>query len=87
MLKVDIFVNPKLLYFPTLRYFWDINWFPVRFFRKKIKQAGIDIRFKTLRSFSYHKMADIVCFSSDFFINVNNRPLKHTDKGIIFNKG
>lgn len=78
MLNVDIFVKPELLYSPTSRYFWDIHWFPVRLFRKKIKQAGINIRFKTLRSFSYDKMADIVCFSSSYFYKFKRSlPMKY----------
>ena len=69
MLKVDIFVNPSLFYFPTSRYFWDIHWFPVWFFRREIKKTGINIRFKSMRSFSYDKMGDIIFFSSYFFFS------------------
>ena len=79
MLKVDIFVNPKLLYTPTTRYFWDLHWFPVRFFRKEIKKSGIDIHFKSWRSFSYDKMGDIICFSSYFFFNHRRVPYPMKD--------
>ena len=79
MLKVDIFVNPRFLYFPTSRYFWDMHWFPVRFFRKEIKKSGIDIRFKSWRSFSYDKMGDIICFSSYFFFNHKRVPYPMKD--------